>query len=160
MGLLSELYRGGVIEALVRDDVSIEYCTFDDKQAEKRVCFTRGIRGELNTLQYNDWDLFAENNYHIFLDTNWNSKYDYEDDYLYGVPRKLFEETFRNPRVISVTVYSGFDVWGARELSDNIRHYRRRLGETVHFPIIRESQAMYYDDDEHNIAMFIAPLEK
>ncbi len=157
-GLLSELYNGGVIEALVSDDVSIEYCTFKEKKAEKNICFTRGEKGELNKIQENNWDLFDDNNYYIFLDTNWGPKYDYEEDYLFGVPRKLFEKAFRDPRVISVTTYSGFDVWGAMNLAHNIRRYREGLEETDHFPIIRESQPMFYDDDERNIAMFTATL--
>ena len=157
-GLLSELYRGGVIEAIVSNDVSIEYCTFKDNNIEKNVCFTRGKNGEINEKQEDNWNLFDENDYYIFLDTNWISKYDYEDDYLFGVPRQLFEKVFRDPRVISVTTYSGFDAWGAMHLADNIRHYRGRLEETDYFPIIRKSQGIFYDDDERNIAFFTAPI--
>ena len=158
MFLHNELRKGKVFQGLVSQDVCVEYCTLasiDDEYKSMTYCYKQNEEGKCVVQKRLGWDMNREDHYYVFLDTLWEELLDKQQ--IYGVPKELLESDFKDPRVVSLTVYSVFDFSAAQVLHRKIVEYRDNHPD-IYFPIIREPVFIWYDDDKKNLEIFRAPI--
>lgn len=136
-----KLYNNVDWVTLCSEKVSVEYCTFENRNP-LRIVVDKSYK---NTTEDN-WEFNPDNNYYVFLDTLWDSRLIDQSECISGqveMPLGLIQQ-FEQPCVSRVIVYTTYDKDGGQKLFEALRgidYLVNKLGNRVlQFHLFQQEQ--------------------